>query len=175
MNRYLEAWANLKEANKILLLVVALLVALILGLASIMAYLFTHREVVVYMPPYETVRVSGKSYILLWARVFTNYITNFDPNTVESRMNFLLTYAFNDEIKQKLLREAEDIKRNRISQQFIPFEGSWELIPEKREIKVKGRLRRWIGTKEIQNKMVTFVLYMRIFAGKPYIVGFRYE
>ncbi|HIP43071.1 MAG TPA: hypothetical protein EYG91_04065 [Aquifex aeolicus] len=171
----IEAWANLKEANKVLLLVIALLVALILGLVSITAYLLTHKEVVVYMPPYEKVKVGGRDYILLWAKVFTNYITNFDPDTIENRMNFLLVYAFSDEIKQKLLKEAEDIRRNRITQQFIPFEGSWELIPEKREIKVKGRLRRWIGTKEIQNKMVTFVLYMRIFAGKPYIVGFRYE
>lgn len=175
MNKYLEEWANLKEANKILLLIIAFLVAMLISFALLMVYLFTHREVIIYMPPYETVRVSGKSYILLWARVFTNYITNFDPDTVESRVNFLLTYALGDEIKQKLLKEKDSIKINRISQQFIPFEGSWELIPEKREIKVRGRLKRWIGTKKIQDRTVTFVLYMRIFQGKPYIVGFRYE
>lgn len=173
--KYIEYWENLKEANRILLILIGFLVVVIVFLISAIIFLSANREVTVYMPPYEKVKVGGRDYVLMWAKFFTFYITNYTPETVEERYYVLSTYAFDDSLKQYLIKESKRIKENRMSQQFIPYEGSWKLIPEKREIKVQGRLRKWIGDKEIRNELATFTLYIRIYGGKPFLVGFKYE
>ncbi|MDQ7082116.1 MAG: hypothetical protein Q9N34_03355 [Aquificota bacterium] len=58
---------------------------------------------------------------------------------------------------------------------FYPFEGTWKLDPKTREISVKGSAQEGDRGEEIENRIATFKLYMRIIHGKPYLVGFRYE
>jgi len=173
--KYLEYWENLKEANRFLVLVIGFLLVVNLALVFTIVFLSSKREITVYMPPYEKIRVAGQDYVLMWAKFFTFYITNYTPETAEDRYYVLSAYAYNDDLKSRLYRETRDIKNDRLSQQFIPFEGTWKLIPERREIQVQGRIRKWIGDKEIVNKFTTFKLYIRIFAGKPFLVGYRYE
>lgn len=173
--KYLEYWENLKEANRFLVILVGFLLVVNLTLVFAIIFLSAKREITVYMPPYEKIKVGGKDYILMWAKFFTFYITNYTPETVEERFYILSAYAYDDKVKEYLIKESKKIKENKFSQQFIPYEGSWKLIPERREIKVKGRLRKWIGDKEIRNELATFVLYMRIYGGRPFLVGFKYE
>ncbi len=173
--RYLEIWENLREQSKILLILVGFLLVVNLALVFIVISLSLKREIVVYFPPYEKVYVNGKEYVLLWARYFTNLITNFNPENVEERVKLLAQYAYTDEVKLALIEEGKRIRKDRIEQVFYPFEGTWNLDAEKKEISVRGRLKKVIGGEEIENRTAVFKLYMRIIHGKPYLVGFKYE
>lgn len=173
--KYLEIWENLREQSKILLIIVGFLLVVNLALVFTAVSLAVKREVAVYLPPYEKIYVGGKEYVLLWARYFTNLITNFSPENVEGRVELLSQYAYSDDLRLSLIEEGKRIKKDRIEQVFHPFEGTWELNPKEREISVKGRLRKSIGGELIENRTATFKLYMRIIHGKPYLVGFKYE
>ena len=173
--KYLEIWENLREQSRILLIIVGFLLLVNLALIFVVISLSVRREIVVYFPPYEKVYVGGREYVLLWARYFTNLIANFNPETVEDRVRILSIYAYSDEIKSSLLEDGKRIKKNRIEQVFYPFEGSWQLNPETKEISVQGRLKKLVGGELIENRVATLKLYMRILHGKPYLVGFKYE
>ncbi|MDQ7082115.1 MAG: TraE/TraK family type IV conjugative transfer system protein [Aquificota bacterium] len=102
--KYLEMWENLRESNRILLIMVGFLLVVNLALIFIVISLSLKREIVVYLPPYEKVYVGGREYVLLWARYFTNLITNFNPENVEERVKLLARYAYSDDVKTHAYR-----------------------------------------------------------------------
>lgn len=174
MGKYLEAWANLKEQNRVLLVLVAFLLAGLIGMTGMVGWVLSRKEVVIYMPPYHEVKVGSREYVQLWARVFAEYLGNVDPDTVEKRAAFLRIYAYGP-LKDRILSEAIEIKKNRITQQFIPLEGTWELDPQKKEVRVKGRLKRWIGTELVESRVAELTMVIHLISGRPSLVAFNFD
>ena len=173
-SRYIELWENLKESNRVLIIILFLSVVLNIAMLNGILYLATHKEVVISMPPSGRLSVGGQGYVIMWARFFVDVYGNFTPETVQERTNILLSYVEDPSKKEELLKEMEDIKKNRITQVLIPYEGTWKVDYKAKAVTVEGRLKRWIGSELVQDRMVKVKVYFRILGERVMFKGVEY-
>jgi len=142
--KYIEIWENLKEENRKLLLVIIFLIIVISVLLMTVVSLSVNKKVSIYIPGYPfEIKAPSKELGLWWARYYVNLLGNFTPFHVEDNYKLVMLTA-SPQIHTKILNEIEKIKDNKISQDFLPYEGSWE-FKKGGIIVVKGLVRRWIG------------------------------
>jgi len=149
--KYIEFWENLKEENKKLLIIIGFLVVIIIILLMTVVNLAIHRNVAIYIPGYPAeIKAPSKELGLWWARYYVNLLGNFTPDTVESNYG-LVSLTSSPKLKEKILKEIVKIKDNKISQDFLPLEGTWE-FKQGGIIRVEGLLKRWIGSDLVSEK-----------------------
>ncbi len=173
-SKYIELWENLRESNRVLIIVLFLSVLLNIAMLNGIFYLATHKEVVINMPPSGRLVVGGQGYIIMWARFFVDMYSNFSPETVDERTKILMSYIEEPQQKENLLKEVDLAKKNRITQVFIPYEGTWKIDYKTRSVEVKGRLKRWVGSELVHDKMVKLKVYFRILGDKVIFRGVEY-
>lgn len=143
--KYLEKWVELYHKNSTLIFVIFLQTAIILVLLSAILFLAVKRTVVIAIPPNGiSIAAGSETHNLLWGRYYIDLLTNFSKNDIDTRLNILFSFVNNPEIKERLVKEAEEVKRNDVSQVFIPYEATWKVSGD--VVSVKGHLKRFVGT-----------------------------
>ena len=147
--KYIEIWENLKEENKKLFLVIIALIVVIALLLMTVISLSANKRISIYIPGYPMeIKAPSKELGLWWARYYVNLLGNFTQFHVDDNYRLVMLTA-SPKIHEKILKEIENIKDNKISQDFLPYEGSWE-FKQGGIIKVKGLIRRWIGSNLVE-------------------------
>lgn len=172
--KYVEIWENLKEENRKLLFVIGFLVIIIVFLLMAVVNLAVHRNISLYIPgvPVE-IKAPSKELGLWWARYYVNLLGNFIPEIVEDNYQVVYSTA-TPEAKDKILKEINKIKKNKISQSFLPIEGSWE-FSSGGIIKINGFLKRYIGSDLVEEKTKKMCVKLRWNNGKFELEDWWYE
>jgi len=172
--KYLEKWAELYRKNSILLFVVFLQAVLIIFLLTAVLYLAVKRTAVIVIPPTGTQIATGsETHRLLWGRYYIDLLMNFSKNDIDNRLNILFTFIQNPKARERLIREAEEIKKNDIVQVFIPYESTWKV--QGGVVSVKGHIKRWIGTTLVRDEDVLVKVKLRPSGSIIALEDWKYE
>ena len=173
--KYVEIWENLRAENQKLLIFMGGLIVLVFLLLMAVINLAIHRTVNITIPstPPVTMQVPSKEFALWWARHYVNLLGNFTPEMVEDNFSVVMLTA-SPEAQEKIHKEINKIIENRISQTFTPIEGSWK-FEKGGVIKVKGILRRWVGSDLVEEKRKTMAVRLSWENGKYVLEDWWYE
>ena len=158
--KYIEKWAELYRKNSILLFVVLFQGIIIVFLLTTVIFLALKRTAVISIPPTGTQIIAGSErHRFLWGRYYIDLLMNFSKNDIDNRLNILFTFIQNPKAREKLIEEAEEIKKNDIVQVFIPYESTWKV--QGSVVSVKGHIKRWIGSTLVRDKDVVVKVKVR--------------
>lgn len=172
--KYLEKWSELYRKNAILLFIVFLQAIVIIFLLTAVLYLAVNRTAVITIPPTGSQIIAGsETHRLLWGRYYIDLLTNFSKNDIDTRTNILLTFVRNPKARERLIEEAEDIKKNDITQVFIPYESTWKV--QGGVVSVKGHIKRWVGTTLVRSEDVIVKVKLRPSGSIIALEDWKYE
>lgn len=173
--KYVEIWENLRAENQKLLVFMAGLIIVVFLLLMAVINLAIHRTINITIPstPPSVVQVPSKEFALWWARYYVNLLGNYTSSMVNEKYSLVMLTA-SPEAVIKLQKEINKIVDNKISQTFIPIEGSWK-FEKGRVIMVDGLLKRWIGNDLVENKRKRMSLRLRWQDGKYVLEDWWYE
>lgn len=179
--KYKEIWGKVKEANRVLIIVVVILAVCMLFLVQGILFLAVNREVSISIPPYSyaPIVVGGRDYIKWWGRYLIDVVSEYSPGTYMDKINAIKGYATSDaekRMKEKALQVVDDIKRNNMYQSFYPDEGTWKVTRignAKWRVEVKGEVVRQVGNLVHERKRQTYYVDV-IYKDRLYMEDFGY-
>ncbi|OGP32488.1 MAG: type IV conjugative transfer system protein TraE [Deltaproteobacteria bacterium GWC2_56_8] len=159
LQKYVESWENALRENRFYKLVILLL------LAAIIANGYFRRDKAVVITPPEIKKEfwispnrASDEYVEQMSLFFITFVSNISPDNVKYFHQVFSKYLTSDaysRVKNTLAGEAEYIKKNNISQSFIPGTVT---IGKNGVVLITGEQRRFIGNEEVKKGRVTYRL-----------------
>lgn len=176
IKKYLEKWENsLRENRFYKLIIIGLLIAIVSN-----GY-FRRDKTVIITPPeikkefWISPNKASDEYTEQMSLFFVTFCSNISPGNVKYFHQIFSKYLTPEnygKIRESLSAEEEYIKKNNISQSFLPGAVS---ILKNGEVLITGEQRRFIGNEEVRKEKVTYRLKLVLKNWNLYIDDYGVE
>ena len=180
---YLDENRRLVFNNRLLLVIIPTLGAIIIVLLIIMGIMFLNSRTAIMLPPYDTFNISksnaDKTYYQMWGEWLTMQVGNVNESNVESNIQSILRFFDVRSLsknKQRLRAYQDAIKSNRVSQVFT-FNSSKTLVDiddtgTKAKVTILGIAEQTIDERTKLDKKCRFQMTFQYVRASIFITGF---
>lgn len=165
LSKYLELWANLKEKNRLLLIVLLVQSSILVVFAFALAFMAVNGKQPVEYPGIGVVSYGDRNYMLGMGRKIIGFLADFNYENIDDRALLLSKYIKEPDIKDRLLKDNDFIRKNRVTQTFSPYENTWDIKKPAGsntiQISVEGRLLRVVGRDIVDNGKYKYTVFIK--------------
>lgn len=133
-----------------------------------------HDEKTILLPPTMPTSMwvkggeSSKEYLGEWALYLSSMLLNVSPSTIQGQGAVVLKYIRSDfeaSFKKRLQKEEANLQKNNTSMSFFPK----DVDVEGTKVTVTGLLSTYVGTNEVSQKSVTYLLEFSFGTGDRFV------
>lgn len=122
------------------------------------------------------IRGTSSEYVANTAMGDLSLILNFTPENVVTQHKRFLNRVTDDlyvQQKESLLAQAEQLKKDNITQSFYPSEV--RVAPEGNRAVIRGTQIRYVAGKEMQRVSLTYVISYKVYKGYMHVADLHQE
>lgn len=175
IKKMLEQWENARLEGMISKLLIIVLVASNIYLATKMS---SARKRVTIVPPviekgfWVEETSASKEYLEQMAEFFVTYVLTATPKSIDAKIvNFERYIAPSSYgiIKNEMISLAKKMKKNNISQAFLPD----RTVLQNQDVVISGILKRFVGTVETSSENKSYKIGFIVRNGEIYVNSFQ--